>query len=154
MFSMITYIFANWTLFASSHWADNNMSTSTNRTYVICIAPLTWLHCIMINLVRQEHINIHTGHTIEISNMYQMYHLWLSWTCNNLKNKDDQYCSSRKIHTNNTPTLTPLKTNMTLENHNFQKEIHLQVVDVLASHVSFRGSNTFKNNQTPTMDDI
>ena len=33
---------------------------------------------------------------------------------------------------------TPLKTKMTLENPQFQKEIHLQIVDFPASHVSFR----------------
>ena len=37
---------------------------------------------------------------------------------------------------------TPLKTNMTLEHPHFQSEIHLQMVDFLASHVSFRGVNT------------
>ena len=35
--------------------------------------------------------------------------------------------------------ITPPKTNMILENLNFQQEIHLQMVEFPASHVSFQG---------------
>ena len=42
--------------------------------------------------------------------------------------------------------ITPLKSNMSLENHHFQWEIHLQMVEFPASHVSFRGggNNLFR----------